>query len=206
MNEKIISVDIVKDIIRASYTGGRYKGEEVSKLLNEKISELTPSSLLIIDFQKANPIDYVFCQYAFGPILKVIQENSKPTIFKMQSLHKRCFYRGILKHIDKTLPRNTSVEDSEKIFLGAGIFTMIGTDGEDKIEFIGSLNSDDSSILSFINESHAVSERDIIDAKTDFQPTKIVESLKSLNKKGFVLNPKGESDKYSSVYEYLKSK
>jgi len=206
MKENIILIDIVSDIIKAPYTGGRYKGEEVSKLLNDRITELTPSSLLLIDFQKANPLDYVFCQYAFGPILKVIQENNKPTIFKMQPLHKRCFYRGILKHIDKTLPRNTSMEESEKIFLDAGLFTMIATDGNEIIEFIGNLNSTDNLILKFINESHSVSERDIINAKKNFQPNKIIESLNSLNKKGFILNPQNGNDNYCSVYEILKSK
>lgn len=206
MKENIISIDIVSDIIKASYTGGRYKGEEVNNLLTCRITELTATSLLIIDFQKANPLDYVFCQYAFGPILEMIQENNKPTIFKMQPLHKRCFYRGILKHIDKTLPRNTTMEESEKIFSGAGLFTMIATDGKENIEFIGNLTPNDNSILSFINESHSVSERDIIDAKNEFQPTLIIESLKSLNKKGFILNPINGSDNYCSVYELLKSK
>ena len=134
MKENTISVDIVSDIIKASYTGGRYKGEEVNKLLTNKIDELTASSLLIIDFQKANPLDYVFCQYAFGPILKMIQDNSKPTIFKMQAIHKRCFYRGILKHIDKTVPRKTSVEESEKIFIDTGVFTMICTVDQENVE------------------------------------------------------------------------
>lgn len=205
MAENIILIDIVRDIIKASYTGGRYKGEEVSSLLNNKVSQLTPSSLLIVDFQKANPLDYVFCQYAFGPILKEIQENNKPTIFKMQPLHKRCFYRGVLKHIDRSLPRNTSLEESEKLFLGAELFTMIGTDGTATIDFIGKLDTEENVILKFINEKHSVSERDIIDEQKELQPTKIIDSLKSLNKKGFILNPKDGSDKYLSVCELLKS-
>lgn len=206
MKENIISIDIVKDIIKASYTGGRYKGEEVNKLLIDRINDLTPNSLLLIDFKKANPLDYVFCQYAFGPILKIIQENIKPTIFQMQLLHKRCFYRGILKHIDKTLPRNSTLEDSEKIVFGAGIYLMIETDIEEKIEFVGNLNSDDNSILKYINEIHSVSERDIIDAKKDLQPAKIIESLNSLNKKGFILSPQNGDGNYCSIYEILKSK
>ncbi len=205
MKENIISIDIVEDIIKASYTGGRYKGEEVYKLLIGIITNLTPSSLLLIDFQKANPLDYVFCQYAFGPIIHAIQENNKPTIFKMKLIHKRCFYRGILKHVDRTLPRNTTIEETEKIFLGTGLSTMIETGGMENIEFIGNLNSIDKSILKFINESHSVTERDIIDAIEEFQPNKIIESLSSLNKKGFIINPKNGSDNYCSVYEILKS-
>lgn len=205
MKENIITVDIVEDIIKATYTGGRYKGEEVRKILDDIITNLQSSSLLLIDMQKASPLDYVFCQYAFGPIIKVIQGNNKPIIFKMLLLHKRCFYRGILKHVDKTLPRNTSMEEAEKIFLGTSLFTMITTDGKENIEFIGNLNSIDDSILKFINESHSVSERDIINAIKDFQPNKIIESLNSLNKKGFIINPKNGSDNYCSVYEILKS-
>lgn len=205
MKEKIISVDIISDIIKTSYTGGRYKGEEVNKLLTNKIDELTASSLLIIDFQKANPLDYVFCQYAFGPILKIIQDNNKPTVFRMQPMHKRCFYRGILKHIDKTLPRKATVEESEKIFFDTGIFTMISIVDKENVDFIGKLALNDSSILNYINESNSVSEREIIDAKKEFQPTEIIESLRSLNKKGFILNPKDGSDKYCSVYKLLKN-
>jgi len=205
MEEKIVSIDIVSDIIKAAYTGGRYKGKEVEKILLDSIAKLNPSSLLIIDILKANPLDYVFCQYAFGSVLQMIQENNKPTLFKMQPLHMRCFYRGILKHIDKGLPRNTQIEESKKIFFETGFFTMIKTVDEN-IEFIGNLNSDDKSILNFINTKHKVSERDIIDVEKNLQPTQIIESLKSLNMKGFILSPMNGSDKYCSVYEYLKPK
>jgi len=202
MGEKAILIDIVQDIIKTPYTGGRYKGEEVETVLKSRLSRLKASSLLILDFQKANPLDYVFCQYAFGPIIKEIQENSKPTIFKMQPLHKRCFYRGILKHIDKSLPRNSTAEESRNIFLSAGLYTIIEADGPEDIEFIGSLTDDESTILSFINERKSVSEREIIRAQEMLQPRKIVDSLKSLNKKGFILSPADAQDNYSSIYEH----
>lgn len=205
MDKKVISIDIVTDIISASYTGGQYKGREVFATLKEKIIGLEPGALFLIDFQKANPLDYVFCRYAFGPIIELIHQNTKPTIFKMQQLHKGCFYGGILKHITGTRPKNKSPEEMEIIFNEAGFHTMIATDGNSNINFIGNIDSTDSSILNFINESHCVSSREIIDAKKEIKAEIIVESLKSLNKKGFIMNSQNGSDKYLSVYEFLKS-
>lgn len=206
MMGNVITIDIVNDIIKAFYVGGRYKGEEVNKILCNIISNLAPYSILVIDLQNANPLDYVFCQYAFGPVINEVQNNNKPTLFKMQPIHKRCFYRGILKHIDKSLPRNSSIEESEKVFKDSGYFTMITSDKQDKIEFIGNLNTTDTSILKFINELTSVSGREIINSKNEYHSDVIVESLKSLNRKGFILTTNNDEDRYYSIYEILKLK
>ena len=196
-------IDIVSDIIKVPYTGGRYKGEEVNKILIDKISGLSSDSLLVLDFQKANPLDYVFCQYAFGSILEMIQEKSKPMMFSMQPIHKRCFYRGVLKYINSDLPRKTQLEEMEDMFLESGLYTMIKAHENKNIEFIGKLSPEEESILKFINNANSVSERGVIDALQGFQPTPIIESLKSLSRKGFIISPWSKDQKYISVYQNL---
>lgn len=206
MVEKLITVNIINDVVRATYTGGRYKGEEVNNFLDKKVDELTSSSLLKIDFEKANPLDYVFCQYAFGPVIKKIQGSNKSVLFNMQQVHKRCFFRGILKYVDKSLPRNTSPEESERIFQDAGLFTMLMIDKKEVVEYKGNLTLIENSILTLINNSLVVSERDIINSIKDAAPTDIIHSLESLIQKGFILNSKNEANNYLSIYKLLNGK
>lgn len=200
----MITIDIIKEVINTTCAVGRYKGEEVSNLLKSHIDELMPSSVLQIDFSNAKDLDYVFCQHAFGSLIKMIQESNKPTLFTMQNFHKRCFYRGVLKRIDQDLPRNSSVEDSEKVFVSAGMFIMMKVGEKKEIDFIGDLNPIDDSILAFINNAKEKSEREIIDSKKEFEPTEITDSLRSLSRKGFILTPANGSHNYCSIYTQTK--
>ena len=159
-----------------------------------------PSSVLQIDFSNAKDLDYVFCQHAFGSLIKTIQESNKPSLFIMQNFHKRCFYRGVLKYIDQSLPRNSSVEESEKILINAGFFLMMKVAGNNKIDFKGSLSPADDTILDFINSFLRKSEREIIDAMKEFEPTEITDSLRSLSRKGFILAPANGNHNYCSIY------
>ncbi len=201
----MITIDIIKEVINTSCAVGRYKGEEVSNFLKSHIDELMPTSVLQIDFSKAKDLDYVFCQHAFGSLIKTTQESNKPTLFIMQQFHKRCFYRGILKHIDQGLPRNSSAEESENVFVDAGMFIMMRIEEKDEIDFIGRLNSIDGSILAFINNAMTKSEREIIDTKKEFEPTEITDSLRSLSRKGFILTAANGSHNYCSIYSQTKN-
>lgn len=200
------TIDIIKDVLNTTCVVGRYKGEEVGNFLRFHVDELNPSSVLQIDISNAKDLDYVFCQHAFGSLIKLIQESNKPTLFTMQHFHKRCFYRGVLKIIDQDLPRNSSVEESEKVFVGAGMFIMMKMGEKNEIDFIGSLNTIDDSILTFINNSKEISEREIIDSKKEFEPTEITDSLRSLSRKGFILTPANGSHNYCSIYTQTKTK
>jgi hypothetical protein len=204
MEQKLIAIDIIQNVLQSSVAVGRYRGEEVWKILDDQVKKITPTSLLVVDIRKANPLQYNFCQYAFGPLLKMLQENKNeniPILFQMHEHHKSCFFRGVLKHIDKSLPRS----ESEKAFVDAGMFTMIMLDGKNEIQYISNLSSLENEILSFVNELKSISEREIIEAKKERQPALIIDSLRSLNKKGFIVHLKNESDQYHSIYHYLKN-
>ena len=109
MEQKKISLDIIKDVLQSPVAFGRYRGEEVCKFIEDQLKKITTTTLLVVDIRKANPLQYNFCQYAFGPLLKMLQENKNenvPTLFQMHEHHKLCFFRGVLKYIEKSLPRS----------------------------------------------------------------------------------------------------
>jgi hypothetical protein len=196
----IIEIDIVQQILQSAVAVGRYRGEEVYHAIEKKIKEIDSLSLLRIDITKANPLQYNFCQHAFGPLIKVLQDSKTArAIFKMHDHHKACFFRGVLKHIDKALPRN----QSEKGFVESGMFTMIMLDNQKEIQYISNLSPTDNEILALINDLKSVSERTIIEQKKETQPADIIDSLRSLDKKGFIIHGNGD-DQYKSVYEYFK--
>ena len=54
MEQKIISIDIIQSVLQSPVAVGRYRGEEVCKILDEQVKEITPNSLLVVDIRKAN--------------------------------------------------------------------------------------------------------------------------------------------------------
>lgn len=202
MEKKIITIDIIQNVLQASAAVGPYRGKEVSDFLEHEVEKITSKSVLVIDIRKALPLQYVFCQYAFGPLLKSLQEGkSLPTVFKMHEHHKQCFFRGIIKYINKNLPRN----ESEKAFIESGLFTMILLDNSEDIQYISNLEPLENEILNFVNEAQSISQRDIIEAKTAKEPADIIDTLRSLDRKGFVLHTKNGIEEYSSIYHYIKN-
>lgn len=197
-----VSLDIVKDVIYSQVVVGRYRGVEVKEILDSRMQELKPNSLFVIDLRKANPLDYIFCQYAFGPILNLLQENnsnSKLTLFQMHEHHKSCFFRGVLKHINKDLPRTKSME----AFIEANMFTMIKEGKSDEIQYVSNLTSVEQEILNLINVDKSISGRDISQKKNKIPFESIGSALQSLNEKGFIVHIKNDDDHYHSIYNYL---
>ena len=203
MESNLVTIDIIQNVLQSPVAVGRYRGEEVCKIIDDKANNISSLSILLIDIRKANPLQYNFCQYAFGPLINKLQHNKNvPTIFRMHEHHKACFFRGVLKHIDKNLSRN----DSEKVFIESGMFTMLVIDSQTEVKFISSLSHIEEEILYLINHSKVISERDIIETKKEMQPAHIIDALRSLDKKGFILHLKNDTDQYHSIYQYLNIK
>jgi len=203
METKTIFIDVIQNVLQSPVAVGRYRGEEVCRILEDEVKNIKQASLLVVDMRKANPLQYNFCQYAFGPLLQKLQhDKSIPIIFQMHGHHKPCFFRGVIKYIDISLPRN----ESEKAFIESGLFTMILLEGENEIQYISRLSSLESEILSFVNETISISQREIIETKKEFQPEDIIDSLRSLDNKGFLLHLSDGNEEYHSVYQYLKDK
>lgn len=200
---KTETLNIITEIVKSPSAVGRYRGEEVFEIVNQRVNDLSPDSLLIIDIREANPLQYVFCQYAFGPLLKVLHEKgseNKRFLFQMHEHHRSCFFRGVLKHIDKTIPRN----ESFNAFIESDMFTLLMIGEEKEIQYISKFNKIETDLLNLINEAENISGREIIDSKKLFDPDSIVDSLRSLNHKGFIVHIKNEIDQYYSINEYLK--
>jgi hypothetical protein len=196
------SINLIQDIIKSPSAVGRYRGEEVFQVLERTINELDNYTLLIIDIREANPLQYVFCQYAFGPLLKILQENGSEKrrfIFQMHEHHKTCFFRGVLKNIDKTILRN----ESFPAFIESDLFTLLKIGNQTQIEFVSRLSELDRVLLNLINETGTISVRKIIESIKNYEPDSIVDSLRSLNFKGFIIHIKNELDQYYSLYQYL---
>ena len=147
-------------------------------------------------------MQYVFCQYAFGPLLKTLQEKgseNKRIMFQMHEHHKICFFRGVLKNIDRTIPRN----ESFTTFIESDLFALLKIGNQTAIEYISKLTEIEKVLLNLINETGTISGRSIIESIKDFDPDSIVDSLRSLNFKGFIVHIKNEIDQYYSLNQYL---
>lgn len=199
---KTVTLDVVKEVIQSPVVVGKYRGLEVKEVLDNYTHELNSNSLLLIDLRKANPLDYIFCQYAFGPMLKMLQQKNsdfKLLLFQMHEHHKSCFFRGILKYINKDLPRSKSIE----AFIDANLFTMIKVEELDEIQYISKLNAVELEILNYINEAKSISGRYIMEQKTTIPFESISSALHTLNEKGYIVHIKNEDDNYHSIYNYL---
>lgn len=202
MEKKIITIDIIQNILQAPAAVGSYRGKEVHNFIENEINKLTSNSILVLDFKKALPLQYVFCQYAFGPLLKSLQQDTiLPVVFRMHEHHKQCFFRGVIKHIDKDLSR----DESEKAFVKSGMFTMILLDDNVDINFISNLTPIEEKVLNFINSTESISQRNIIEAKENCQPSDIIDSLRSLVRKGFILHLTDGREVYYSICQLIKN-
>ena len=199
---KKTTLDIVEDVIQEPILTGRYRGIEVKEILEKYVDEMESNSLLVIDLRKALPLDYPFCQFAFGPLLKMLQDNKsdcKFFLYHMQESHKSCFFRGVMKHIKKDLPRSKSME----AFVEADMFTMIKVGESNEIKYVSNLNTIEQEILELIDEEKSISGRKISEKKKDIPFESIGSALRSLNRKGFIVHIKNNDDNYHSIYNYL---
>jgi len=196
-----VRVDIVRDVIESRVLTGKYRGAEVWEKLELTVKETKSDQLLMLDIRLANPLDYPFCQTAFGPLLKFIQQNgsNKMTLFQMHEYHKSCFFRGLLKFINLDLPRDRSIDG----FYSTGMFAMIMSDPPN-IEYVSKLSTTEQELLSLVRKSGSISGRDIVAAKQELHTEDIVDGLRSLTQKGFVLHVKNDTDYYHAIETYLK--
>lgn len=203
------TIDIIENVLQSPMATGSYRGEEVSETLNNTIKSLDTHELLVIDICKAFPLEYSFCEYAFGPLLKKLNENkaeNKLIIFHLLKDDEFCFFRGVLKHIDSSIPRHGSISSAKSAFIESGMFLMMKYDNNNEIQYIAKLLKIEQEILTFVNEKEAVSGRGIIEAKKEFESETIVDSIRSLKQKGFIVQLEDGDDQYYSIYKYFKDR
>lgn len=195
--------DIVKPL-NSPVVIGMYRGKEIWTEIEKLIDKISDDTLVLIDLRRANPLQYVFCQHAFGPLFKALKDQRwqhKYVIFQMYDFHKPGFFRGILKHLGSELPR----KESESGFVTAGMYAKLIVGDEEKINFIGNLNTNEQTILDVVNEFKQITSMEAAE-KTDLAGEIVVDTLRSLVQKYFVVEHVDESSQayyYYSFYNYF---
>lgn len=196
-------VDIA-DLLKSAIMVGQYRGEEVWSELEKLIEGMSDNTLALIDIRQAMPLQYTFCQYAFGPLFEALDKgrwSCKYVIFQMYDFHKSGFFRGVLKHLGRELPR----KESEKGFIEAGFCTKLTLEDEGIIRFIGKLSENQNKVLNVVNEMKVVTTGQVRE-KLQFSDEIIVDALRFLVEKYFLVGPSTESvpiPKYYSFYNYM---
>lgn len=198
---RIINVD---EVLRSPIMVGQYRGEEVWGEVENTMEAVSPRTLVLIDIRKAMPLQYTFCQYAFGPLLEALHSNrwkDKYVMFQMYDFHRTGFFRGILKHLRVDLPR----KESEREFVAAGFYLKLVIGDKRLITFAGNLTENQEQALLAVNELKEITSRQVID-KLSVSEESVVDALRFLVSKHLIVSHEPRKDstpKYYSFYEYL---
>lgn len=194
-------LDIV-ELLNSSAVVGMYRGKEIWTEIEKLMDRAKEGALVLIDLRRANPLQYVFCQYAFGPLFQALKDRKwaqKYVIFQMHDFHKPGFFRGVLKCIGNELPR----KESEAGFVSADMYTNLIIGDENTIDFIGNLNENELIILNVVNDMKAVTVRQVVE-QSDLPEEIIVDGLRLLEQKYFIVMDKyGSATYYYSLYNYF---
>lgn len=195
-------IDVV-NLLGSAAVVGEYRGKEAWRAIEKQIEEEVDSTLVLIDIRGANPLQYEFCQYAFGPLFQALNSGRwkhKYVMFQMHDFHKPGFFRGILKRLGTELPR----KESEKGFISAGFYTkLILGDGE-LITFVGKLNENQQRTLNVVNELKEATAKQAVE-RLALSEEIVVDALRFLVNNYFVVTVQGPPGAitYYSFYKYF---
>lgn len=194
----------VADLLNSTLMVGQYRGEETWRNLEKLMDGAARATLVLIDIREAMPLQYTFCQYAFGPLFKALDDgrwHDKFVIFRMLDFHRSGFFRGVLKHLQADLPR----KDAEKEFVRAGFCAKLIVGDDKQISFVGDLTQDQVQTLSAVNRLTRVTARQLV-ATLSLSEESIVDTLRFLVSKWLIAaGGTGTQDAhiYYSLYKYL---
>ena len=154
-------VDVV-GLLNSAAMVGMYRGKEVWSEVEKEMNVVLDNSMVMIDIREANPLQYEFCQYAFGPLFNALNKGRWPhkyVIFRMYDFHKPGFFRGVLKDLGTELPRR----ESEDGFASAGFYTKLIVGDKDVISFVGNLNENKSRTLAVINDMKDATAKQVVE-------------------------------------------
>jgi len=195
-------LDIVK-LLNSPAVVGMYRGKEIWSDIEKLMDRVTDGTLVLIDLRRANPLHYVFCQYAFGPLFESLMSRKwaqKYVIFQMYDFHKPGFFRGVLKYLGKELPR----KKSEAGFVSANMYTKLIIGDEELINFVGNLDKNEQIILKVVNDMLSVTVRQVVQ-QSGLTEEIIVDGLRALEERYFIVVDKsGSVPYYYSFYNYFR--
>jgi len=194
----------IADLLNSPIMAGQYRGEEVWEELEKVMDDVPEGTLILFDIRKAMPLQYTFCQYAFGPLLNALDTRrwlNKYVIFQMYDFHRSGFFRGVLKCLREDLPR----KEAEKEFVSAGFYVKLIVEGEESISFVGRLTENQKRTLAAVNELKEVTTRQVVE-KLGLSEEDVVEALHFLVDKYFVVKSDAQAPTiphYFSFNKYL---
>lgn len=198
------NLDVVK-LLHSHAVVGMYRGREIWYEIENLMNKVKDGTLVLIDLRMAYPLQYVFCQHAFGPLFEASEGRKwaqKYIIFQMQDFHKPAFFRGILKHIEKTeLPR----KESEAGFVSADMYTKLILGDTNLIDFKGNLKEYEQKILDVVNRERKIAAKGMAQ-KSRLTEEIVVDGLRSLEEKHFIVVDRDRSGTvpiYCSFYNYF---
>ena len=196
--------DIV-ELLNSFAVVGMYRGQEVWSVLETFLEQASDGILVLVNVERANPLDYEFCRYAFGPLFEALNNQRWPhkyVMFQMHDFHRPGFFHGVLKHLNIEIP---SFKESEKGFCSAGMYAKLYNNKNKKIDFIGQLEIDERKVCDVVNDMKKVTVRQVVE-KSGLSEENVVYALDALMKKYFVVRLRNESDSvlhYYSFYNYF---
>ena len=119
----------------------------------------------------------------------------------MHDFHKLGFFQGILKSFDIDVLR----EKSESEFISVDMCAKLILGDEESINFVGKLKASEKAILEVVNNLKQANAEQVIE-ESGLKPEDVVDALRSLVKKYFIVEHSDESDQechYYSFYNYL---
>jgi len=201
---KKVTLDIVS-VLNSPAVVGEYRGKEAWAEINNLINKESDGTLVLIDIRRANPLQYLFCQYAFGPLFQLLEDKifqHKYVIFQMYDFHQPGFFRGVLKCLGTDLPRKESMDG----FVSADKYAKLIIGDEVDIKFIGKPNTNEAVILDVVNKLTEVTVRKVVE-ETGLSEEIIVDTLRALVQKYFIVEPVGKPGslpRYYSFYKYFR--
>ena len=199
-----LSIDIV-DILKSPAVVGMFRGNEIWSEIEKQLDEVPNDTLVLIDLRRSSPLQYEFCQYAFGPLFEALINGKWPrkyVIFQMHDFHKEGFFRGILKHLQIKLER----KEAQKAFESNGYYGKLIIGDEKVITFVGNMDKNQNMILDIVNGMKSVTSKEIVE-KSSLSEESVVDALRFLVSKYFIIGFENDQSKtapvYYSFYQYL---
>ena len=191
---KIRRVDIIDDVL-IDEIALHYIGQTLFDYLDKELSKHKTSTTFIIDITKANPIDYKFCEIAFGKFYTdSINNEELDFIFKSDKYNLRELITGILEYLKIRSSSDTNNEID--VFKENNLYLKYMNENND-LEYISNLSEDHYRVLNYINNKRTITSNEIQKSITK-TPEKTTSILNSLVKAKFVIREK------ESIYSSIK--
>lgn len=182
---------------------GEMRGHDVWLLVKDRLSSLPKTNVLILDMSSAAMLDYGFSGFAFGSLFSDTDFHSlcHQIIFILSNSSRNAFFQGVLKAAQRP---TASYPESQDMFVRAGLYCKIAASQGTAIDFVGTLSSDEMTVLTAVNKLNYGPIEQIV-AEADLRWEKVHTDLLALASKGFVMEQQtGDYLSYLSYNTFLK--